>query len=119
MNPSSMKGDFCGIDDFKPSSETLEAIAQMNRIVKITDILHNTLIGTPFFQIFAGRSTYTWASISVQGYQVYATDWDVLRQSLGAVKSIRRERLETIATGQALFAKGKDEIFWRCMVNAL
>ncbi|MFM2483161.1 hypothetical protein [Celerinatantimonas sp. YJH-8] len=114
-----MKGDFCGIDDFRPSTETLDAIEQINHVINISHILHKILVGTPFFQIFAGRNTYAWASIPAQGYQVSTTDWEIFQESLKAVDNIQKERIEAIATSQALFAKGKDAIFWECMVNAL
>lgn len=116
---SSIKGDYCNIEKFDPSSRTADAIANMNHIIDMASLLDRILMAVPFFQIFAGRSTYTWASFVSTGWQVSQTDWQTFEDALKSVDSIKRARLQHVASEAALYSIGEEGKFWRCVSNAI
>ncbi|MDW6004002.1 hypothetical protein [Vibrio mangrovi] len=119
MPVSHVKGDFCKIEGFKPSSQTTDAINRMNEIIDMSGVLEKLLMGVPVYQIFAGRDTYISATIASIGYNVTTYDWQLFADSVKSVGKIRRVQLEKIANEMALFSIGKEYKFWRCVGNAL
>lgn len=116
---SSIKGDYCNIGTFTPSSRTIDAIKEMNRVTDMASLLDRILTFVPFFQIFAGRSTYAFAGIMSQGYQVKTSDWDTFAGAVSGVNKVKRGRLELIAMRTADFSLGEERKFWECVYNAL
>ncbi|WP_306331993.1 hypothetical protein [Vibrio injensis] len=114
-----MKGDFCNISNFTPTSRTLEAINDMNNVIKMSNYLENIISLLPFYQIFAGRNSYTGVAITSAGWNAYTYDWENFSEAMMAIPKIKRERLEYISYNQMLYATGKDYDFWKCVYNSL
>lgn len=116
---SSVKGDYCNVGKFDPSSRTIDAIKEMNRITDMANLLDRVLTFVPFFQIFAGRSTYAFASVISMGQQVRTSDWDTFADALKGVEGIKRKELERIAFQASYHSMGEEQKFWECVYNAL
>ncbi|OOE32921.1 hypothetical protein BZG05_12355 [Salinivibrio kushneri] len=125
MPVSSFKGDFCNIDSFEPSAQTLDGIKEMNRIIDTANVLEAVLSGIPLFQLFASRSANGSviiegsASVVSTGINISIYDWKGFADAFKSVGIIRRRRLQDHADMTALNATGKDYEFWRCVSNAL
>lgn len=116
---SSVKGDYCNVGKFDPSSRTIDAIAEMNRVTDMANLLDRILMVVPFFQVFAGRSTYNWASFVSMGWQVSQSDWNTFAGAVNGIEPIKRAQLERIAMETADKSMGAEGDFWRCVYNAL
>lgn len=114
-----MKGDYCNINGFEPSSRTIDAIKEMNRITDMASYLERILTFVPIFQIFAGRDTYALANVLSLGRQVSTSDWDTFADALKGVGLIKRGELERIAMQTADLSMGAEREFWTCVYNAL
>ncbi|CAM3707947.1 hypothetical protein VA7868_02918 [Vibrio aerogenes CECT 7868] len=125
MPVAHFKGDFCNIDSFKPTSNTLDGIKEMNRVINISNMLERILAGVPLFQLFASRSPAGSivingsVSVATTGYNVTRYDWNLFSQALKGVGDERRSQLQKIAGVMAFTSSGKDYDFWRCVSNAL
>ncbi|WP_306330990.1 hypothetical protein [Vibrio injensis] len=119
MSVSYFKGDFCNIDGFKPSSRTIDAINEMNNVVKMSSLLEKVMMFVPSFQIFAGRDTYMSANLVATARNIKTYDWELFAQAVKGVDSIRRARLEQIAYSTADLSMGKEKEFWTCVYNSL
>lgn len=119
MPVPTMKGVFCNIDSFEPSSRTIDAIEEMNRVINMSSLLEKILMAVPAFQIFAGRNTYTSVTLGATARNIKTYDWELFAQSVKSVDSIRRARLEQIAYSTASLSMGKERDFWGCVYNAL
>ncbi|EMK3325750.1 hypothetical protein HGG78_18240 [Vibrio aestuarianus] len=113
-----MKGDFCNIKNFTPTSRTLEGINDMNNVIQMSNYLENIINLLPFYQIFAGRNSYAGVAITSAGWNAYTYDWKSFSEAIMAIPQIKRERLEYISYNQMLYAKGKDYDFWKCVYNS-
>ena len=114
-----MKGDFCRVDDFEPSDNTMSAIDEMNNVINMSSYLSKIMYSVPMFQIFAGRGSYVGVSLGASGWNATGYDWQQLQGVFSSIPVIKRARLEKIAQQAELFASGKDAEFWRCVYNAL
>lgn len=119
MPVSSVKRDYCNIEGFEPTEKTKDAIKRMNDIVDMSNVLEELLMGVPVYQIFAGRNTYLSATVGGIGYNVSTYDWKMFSEAVKSVGKIRRYRLDAIADEMALYSRGKEYEFWRCVSNAL
>lgn len=113
-----MKGDFCNIDGFIPSSRTLDAIKEMNDVVQLSKFLEQIVSLLPFYQIFSGRSSYRGVSLSASGWNASTYDWKSFSEAIMAIPLIKRNRLENISYNQMLYSTGKDYAFWKCIYNS-
>jgi hypothetical protein len=116
---SSVKGDYCNIGQFDPSSRTIDSVKEMNRISDMASLLEKIITMVPFFQIFAGRSTYAFAGMVSQGEQVRSSDWQTFSDSLKGVGAIKKKELERVAFQAGYYSIGEEAKFWRCVYNAL
>ena len=114
-----MKGDFCSINNFSPSSRTLDAIDEMNNVIEMSSYLEKTIALLPFYQIFAGRNSYPGVAITSAGWNAYSYDWSTFNDAMMSIPEIKRKRLENIAENAMLFSMGKDYAFWKCIYNSL
>ncbi len=119
MPVATFKGDFCVINGFEPTSRTIDAIDEMNHVVKMSSLLEKVLMFVPSFQIFAGRDTYIGATLGSTARNIQAYDWELFAQAVKSVDPIRRARLEQIAYNTASLSMGKEKEFWTCVYNAL
>ena len=116
---SSVKGDYCNIGTFDPSSRTVDAIKEMNRITDIASLLDNVLAFVPFFQIFAGRQSFYGVSTAAAGYQVSTSDWTTFADAINGVGAMKKNKLRFIATSTEMRSIGEERKFWECVSNAL
>jgi len=114
-----MKGGFCNIRGFKPSSRTLRAIEEMNNVIVMSNYLDKIVALLPFYQIFAGRSSYRGVALSSAGWNASTYDWKMFNEAMLAIPQIKRVRLENIAENEMMFGQGKDYEFWKCVYNSL
>lgn len=113
------KGEFCKIDNLKPSQRTTEYIDQINHIVDMSTVLDKILMAVPFFQIFAGRESYKGVALASASYNATTYDWTLYYEAVASVDSIKRGRLEQIALKASLETHGEERKFWECVYNAL
>jgi hypothetical protein len=116
---SSVKGDYCNIEHFEPTSRTVDAIAEMNRIIQMSSLLERIIMAVPFFQIFAGRQSFYGVSTASAGYQITTSDWNTFADAVKGVNNIEKERLRYVATITELSAMGEERKFWECVRNAI
>ncbi|MFC3022813.1 hypothetical protein ACFODT_03070 [Vibrio zhugei] len=114
-----MKGDYCGLNEFKPNQRTLDAINDMNDITDMSRVLRGVLSAVPAFQIFVGKKSYSWFSTASSAKDIYSYDWEQFHQAMKSVDKVEREQLNRIATTTAMYSKGDDYRFWKCVQNAL
>ena len=115
-----MKGNFCTVKGFKPSPRTIETIKEMNRISDLASFLGVILTAVPFFQIFAGRKTFPFASNgSTKKWQVLTSDWKTLADALEAVPKVRRQLLYSLTLKVGYVSTGEEKKFWGCVADAL
>lgn len=119
MSVSYFKGDFCNISGFKPTSRTIDAVNEINNVVKMSSFLEKILMFVPSFQIFVGRDTYLSGTLVATANNINTYDWELFAQAVKGVDSIRRSRLEQIAYSTAGLSTGKEREFWVCVYNAL
>lgn len=119
MPVTSVKGDYCSIEGFEPTSRTKEAVKRMNEVVDMSELLEKLLMGVPVYQIFAGRDTYFSATVASVGYNISTYDWRLFADAVKGVGTIRQRKLEAIADEMALYSRGKEYEFWKCVSNAL
>lgn len=113
------KGSYCNVGQFDPSSRTIDAIKEMNRITDMANLLDRILTAVPFFQIFAGRSTFAFASVISMGEQVRSSDWDAFAGAVRGVGQIERNQLEIVAMKAGDMSMGEEANFLECVYNAL
>jgi hypothetical protein len=116
---SSVKGDYCNVGMFEPSSRTNDAIAEMNRIIDMANLLERILMVVPFFQMFAGRKSFAGVSTASAGYQVSTSDWNTFSDAIKGVEGIKRKKLEQVAFTASYSSIGEERKFWECVYNAL
>ncbi|PKF80633.1 hypothetical protein CW749_05510 [Vibrio sp. vnigr-6D03] len=114
-----MKSDFCSIDGYRPSKRTLTAIDEMNNVIKMSNYLDKIVALLPFYQIFAGRSSYRGVALTSAGWNASTYDWKLFNEAMMAIPEIKRVRLENIAEREMMFGMGKDYDFWKCVFNSL
>jgi len=114
-----MKGNFCGINNFKPGQRTRDALAEVDRITRSANILTYLLSAVPLFQFFAGRSSYLGSSVFSSSYNISTYDWDQLANALSSVDKIKRAQLEKLASEMMVRTYGDESKFWECVYNAL
>lgn len=119
MATTSVKGNFCNINDFVPSSRTMSAVEEMNHVVNMSSLLERIMMLIPSFQIFSGRNTYTSFTLGSTARNIKTYDWELFAQAVKSVDPIRRSRLEQIAYNTASLSMGKEKEFWTCVYNAL
>lgn len=113
------KREYCKIQGLKPSPRTMNYIDQMNHITDMSTVLERIMKSLPFFQIFAGRDSYRGVAITSASYNASTYDWMLYHESVMAIDSIKRERLEQIALKASLETSGEERKFWECVYNAL
>lgn len=114
-----MKGNFCGINNFKPGQKTREVLAEVDRITRSANILTYLLSAVPLFQFFAGRSSYLGSSVFSSSYNISTYDWGKLANALSSVDKIKRSQLEKLASEMMVRTYGDESKFWKCVYNAL
>ncbi|WP_333005130.1 hypothetical protein [Vibrio coralliilyticus] len=113
------KREYCKIQGLKPSPRTMNYIDQMNHNTDMSTVLERIMKSLPFFQIFAGRDSYRGVAIASASYNASTYDWKLYHESVMAIDSIKRERLEQIALKASLETSGEERKFWECVYNAL
>ena len=113
------KQEFCDIKGFEPSNRTKEYIEQMNHITDMSSVLDKILFSIPFFQIFAGRGSYSGVSLASASYQVSTYNWTLYSDAVKAVGDIERKQLENVAFKAYMDTHGEESKFWSCVYNAL
>ncbi|ODQ00893.1 MULTISPECIES: hypothetical protein [unclassified Salinivibrio] len=119
MSVSPVKGDYCSIEGFEPTSKTTDAVNQMNKVVDMSSLLENVLMAAPSFSIFAGRDTYLSANMGAISYNLVGYNWKLFSEAVVGVSAIRRAKLEQIAASTADISMGKEREFWICVYNSL
>ncbi|MFW7523447.1 hypothetical protein ACODM8_04805 [Vibrio ostreicida] len=114
-----MARDFCNVSGFKPSATTKDAIDEINNIEEMSNLLTLIIASIPFFQIFAGRKTYTTFSNTNLIVQVGRYDWELFADTVGAIPEIKRQRIGQVAGLAELNTSGEERKFWRCVRNAV
>lgn len=114
-----MKGDYCTVGKFFPSSRTVDAISDMNHITEMANLLERIVIVVPFFQVFVGRKTYAFTEMISMGRQVQTSDWLMFSGALKGVSLIQRGQLERIAFQASFYSTGEEKNFGDCVYNAL
>jgi hypothetical protein len=114
-----MKGNFCGINNFKPGQKTREALAEVDRITRSANILTHLLSAVPLFQFFAGRSSYLGSSVFSSSYNISTYDWDQLASALSSIDKIKRKQLISLAWNMKEQTSSDESKFWKCVYNAL
>lgn len=114
-----MKRNYCDVPGFVPGKDTLESIEEMNRVTDMSVLLGKTLYATPFYSIFAGRSTYKVAEMGSMVYNLQDYDFKMFSDAVKSVGLIKQRRLENIADRMQTLSTGKESEFWRCIYNAL
>ncbi|SHO54490.1 hypothetical protein [Vibrio quintilis] len=114
MTAVHFKGDFCAINAFKPDACTLNGVRKIHRIINLFQILDDSLMGLPVFQIFNTRKkTHT-------EYNIPVCDWHLLALALSGLSDSVRARLKNTADKLAEISENKaDEDFWKCVSDAL
>ncbi|CCN72772.1 conserved hypothetical protein [Vibrio nigripulchritudo SFn27] len=115
MPVSNVKGDFCNINGFKPSARTVDAIAEMNEVIKMASWLEKIMMVVPLFEIFANKGM----SVPKAARNITKFDWEQFAQATKGISDVRRKQLETIAMKTAHRSTGKEYEFWTCVYNAL
>lgn len=114
-----MKGNFCGINNFKPGQRTRDALAEVDRITRSANILTYLLSAVPLFQFFVGRSSYLGSSVFSSSYNISTYDWSKLANALSSVDKVKREQLEILAWNMKEQTSSEESKFWECVYNAL
>ncbi|BCL68827.1 conserved hypothetical protein [Vibrio nigripulchritudo MADA3029] len=115
MAVKGFKKDFCNVDAFTPSSRTVEAIKEMNKVVEMGSLLEKIVMLVPVFQIFITPKV----SMPKVGKGVTKYDWEQFAQAVSGINNIKRARLEEIAYLTGDLSTGEDKKFWSCVYNAL
>ncbi|ADZ89508.1 hypothetical protein GV054_01040 [Marinomonas mediterranea] len=113
-----MDKGFCHIEGYEPSSLTLSVLDDIERVSRLSKVLEFGLAGTPLFQIFAGRSSYSGTGVLSAGWNATTYDWKLFQSALSSVSRLRKGMIYKHASMAYLRSIGKDKKFWRCVANA-
>lgn len=114
-----MKGDFCNIGAFTPSSRTQDAIKDMNNVIDMSSVLSAIVTMVPLFQIFAGKKSFLGVATASASYNIHTGEWKTFADAVNGVELVKKDRLRFIATQAELYSVGEERKFWRCVSNAL
>ena len=102
--------DCPNIGEIKFSSRSLDAIEEIKRIKKLSNMLASAMSGGVVVNIFLGND------LTKASYSLYSTDFEVFTAAMMAVPKITRKLIEDTADRAWLDTSDhKEQLFWRAI----